>query len=239
MKVIRVVTWNCNGAFRKKWQAVEALNADILVIQECEDPRQTTDLAYQSWSSDHLWTGLSKNRGLGIFPKRGISVSAVGPDLGPLQLFLPCVVDGKWPLLATWTLQANSSTFGYIGQLWKLLQSHSAFLTHSGAMLVGDLNSNARWDVWDRWWNHSDVVQSLSKLGLLSAYHQHFEEPQGAEQRPTFFLQRKLAKPYHIDYAFTGPQWSVKHVEVGEPSQWLAFSDHMPVVFDLVCDVIR
>jgi hypothetical protein len=40
-------------------------------------------------------------------------------DLMPLQLFLPCLVAGDWPLLATWTKQASSPNFGYIVQLGK------------------------------------------------------------------------------------------------------------------------
>lgn len=233
MKNMRIVTWNCAGAFRRKWPLLADLRADLAVIQECEDPAMTEDVAYREWAKEHTWVGPTKNKGLGVFPRPGLSVTPVALDLGRLELFLPCLVDDQWPLLATWTRQANSPTFGYIGQAWKLLQAHSAFLKHLGAMMVGDLNSNARWDVWDRWWNHSDVVRELAAIGLQSAYHAHHGEAQGAEAAPTFYMQRKLAKPYHIDYAFTGPQWVVKNVVVGSPELWLQYSDHMPVVVDL------
>lgn len=230
---MRFVTWNCAGAFRRKWSLVADLDADLAVIQECENPTLAQDATYREWATGHTWVGPTKNKGLGVFPRPGLRVTPVGLDLGRLELFLPCLVDGEWPLLATWTRQANSPTFGYIGQLWKLLQAHSAFLKHPGAMVVGDLNSNARWDVWDRWWNHSDVVRELATLGLQSAYHAHHAALQGGEQAPTFYLQRNLAKPYHIDYAFAGQQWVVKRVEVGSPEQWLQYSDHMPVVVGL------
>lgn len=213
---------------------VQELGADLAVIQECEDPARANDTPYQQWATGHLWVGSSKNKGLGVFPRPGLRVTPVELDLERLELFLPCLVEGEWPLLATWTRQADSPTFGYIGQLWKLLQAHSAFLKHPTSMVVGDLNSNARWDLWDRWWNHSDVVRELASLGLHSAYHAHHCAPQGGEQAPTFYLQRKLTKPYHIDYAFTGPRWVVKNVVVGSPERWLQYSDHMPVVVDLV-----
>jgi hypothetical protein len=232
-KSLRIATWNCNGALRKKWGHLATLNADIWVVQECEDPGQTNDVAYKGWCGNHLWAGTNKNMGIGVFASGDIALHAMPLDAGPLELFLPCLVDGDWPLLAVWTKKANSPTFEYIGQLWKYLQLHKTFLANPRAMLIGDLNSNAIWDVWDRWWNHSDVVRELSELGLASCYHRHFSEIQGKESRPTFFLHRNTAKTYHIDYGFTGPRWAVQRVEVGAMSDWLAESDHLPVVFDL------
>lgn len=232
-KSLRVVTWNCNGALRKKWRQLAALRADVYVVQECEDPTQTKDAAYKSWCANHLWTGTNKNKGVGVFTHRERSLQAVPLNLAPLELFLPCIVDNDWPLLATWTKQANSPNFGYIGQLWKFLQAHKSFLSDPRAMLVGDLNSNVIWDEWDRWWNHSDVVRELADIGLESCYHRHFSETQGKESQPTFFLQRNVEKSYHIDYGFTGSQWKVKHVEVGAVSDWLTESDHLPLLFDL------
>lgn len=232
-KSLRIVTWNCNGALRKKLDRLTTLQADVYVIQECEDPAQTKDAAYTAWSTNHLWTGTYKSKGIGVFASDDLSLKAVPMDLAPLELFLPCIVDDDWPLLATWTKKANSPNFGYIGQLWKFLQTHNAFLANPHSMLIGDLNSNAVWDEWDRWWNHSDVVKELSELGLESCYHRYFSESQGQESRPTFFLHRNAGKPYHIDYGFVGPRWGIQHVEVGAISEWLSESDHLPIVFDL------
>ena len=198
-KSLRVVTWNCNGALRRKLERLAALQADVYVVQECEDPAQTKDVAYKTWGANHLWTGTNKNKGVGVFAPKELTLRAVSLDLAPLKLFLPCIIDGDWSLLATWTKQANSPNFGYIGQLWKFLQAHRAFLAHPRALLIGDLNSNTIWDEWDRWWNHSDVVRELSELGLESCYHRHFAEAQGRETQPTFFLHRSHEKPYHID----------------------------------------
>lgn len=230
---MKILTWNCNGAFRKKFPLLSGYDADILVIQECEDPYQSKDQAYQTFAANYLWHGKSKNKGLGVFAKRDISLKFIDLNLEPLELFLPCVVQDKFPLLATWTKRANSPNFGYIGQLWKFLLQHKLFLDNSLAMLVGDLNSNKRWDEWDRWWNHTDVVRELSDLGLNSAYHSFFSEAQGDETRPTLYMHRNQLNGYHIDYGFFGSQWQVRLVEVGDPVYWLRFSDHMPIMFEI------
>lgn len=230
---MRIVTWNCGGALRRKRTALESLCADVLVIQECENPATCTDRSYQTWAGQHLWVGTNASRGLGVFARPGIELAPAGLDPGTLQLFLPCQVAGM-PLLAVWTKQANSPTFGYIGQLWKWLQRHGRFMSTRNSMLIGDLNSNTRWDVWDRWWNHSDVVTDLDKLGLSSLYHHCRKEAQGAEREPTFFMHRKVERPYHIDYAFlSSTLLEGARIEIGQPETWLALSDHMPIVVDL------
>lgn len=230
---MKVLTWNCNGAFRKKFQLTLEYDADIFVIQECEDPNQCKDKHYQDFAANYLWQGTTKNKGLGVFAKHGISLEQIELNLNPLELFLPCMVDGHIPLLATWTKQANSPNFAYIGQLWKFLQQHKVFLSHPLAMLVGDLNSNKRWDEWDRWWNHTDVVRELSELGLESAYHSYFAEAQGDETRPTLYLHRNHSKSYHIDYGFFGNAWEIVTVQVGSADEWLTLSDHMPMLFEI------
>ena len=210
------------------------LDADIYVVQECEDPARSTDANYKDWAANYLWLGPTKNKGLAVFAKPEISLKQVDLDAGPLELFLPCIVNDDTALLAAWTRQANSPNFRYIGQLWKYLQAHAGFLKTEKAMLIGDLNSNTCWDEWDRWWNHSDVVSDLKVLGLESCYHRGFNEEQGKETRPTFFMYRKPEKPYHIDYAFLSQALLPNaKLEIGDIDTWLEHSDHMPVVVDI------
>lgn len=228
---MKLVSWNCNGALRKKLGAVSSIGADICIIQECEDPKRSGDAEYVAWAHNYLWTGTNKNRGLGVFASADISLELIDLDAGLLELFLPCIVDDRIALLAVWTRQANSPTFRYIGQLWKYLQRHKDFLRRPEAALIGDLNSNSRWDVSDRWWNHSDVVADIRELGLESVYHHCRGESQGQEETPTFFMNRRIERHYHIDYAFLSETLLSKAtVDVGPPERWLEFSDHMPVI---------
>jgi exonuclease III len=227
---MKLATWNCNGALRNKLDAVFELDADISVIQECEDPARSTSEEYKAWAGNYLWRGENKNRGIGIFAKPHVKLKLATLDSGQLESFLPCWIDDSVLLLAVWTRQANSPTFQYIGQLWQYIRAHRTTLASNTTVVIGDLNSNVRWDKWDRWWNHSDVVRELEDIGLQSAYHHCHSQAQGAESNPTFYLQRKIEKAYHIDYIFVPSTWLAESVvEIGKAERWLATSDHMPL----------
>jgi exonuclease III len=244
---MKIVTWNCNGALRKKTQELDTLDADVYVVQECEDPAQSTD-SFRDWAGSYLWVGTSKHKGLGVFPKKRNTVrvtdwsgafkqpgvinsnSSTSWTTADLKLFIPFTLNEYCQLLGVWTKAEGADVFSYVGQLWKYLQIHRAQLHQNKTILLGDLNSNSVWDKADRWWNHSDVVEELSAIGLQSVYHRQTGEAQGKESTPTFFLQRNQEKAYHIDYVFASDDLSDQaHVEIGDPRDWLNFSDHMPV----------
>ncbi|MHA6249859.1 endonuclease/exonuclease/phosphatase family protein [Pontibacter sp. CAU 1760] len=230
---MKIVTWNCNGALRKKLEALVGLEADIYIIQECENPAESKDPAYAAWAANHLWTGDTRHKGLGIFASNEVDLRLL-PWSNTYQdhtvkHFLPCAVNGDFDLLAVWTHQNNSPNFGYIGQLWKYLQVNKDKLGRT--IIAGDLNSNTRWDEWDRWWNHSDVVAELREAGMESLYHRHTSELQGRESQPTFYFRRNPERPYHIDYIFSCQALSnhLINLEIGPMSDWLKLSDHLPL----------
>ncbi|MGN8225263.1 endonuclease/exonuclease/phosphatase family protein [Gracilimonas sp. BCB1] len=248
---MKIVSWNCNGALRKKVKQLEQLDADIYIVQECEDPKRST-IKFSDWAGNYLWNGDSKNKGIGVFAKKNNKIRKLNWDdsfslndlntkspatkwkTADLKLFLPFNLNGKYSVLAAWTKGSRDHTFGYIGQLWKYLKIHRKDLDNNHSMIIGDLNSNSIWDRKDRWWNHTDVVQELSELGLVSLYHKKNGEIQGSESQPTFYLHRKKEKAYHIDYIFmNNEKVNNAKLKIGNPSKWLEFSDHMPLIIEL------
>lgn len=234
---MKIVTWNCNGALRKKFEYVISLKADIYVIQECENPAETKSKEYKEWANNYLWTGSSKNKGLGIFVTKNLKIKQLNWSCTykdhDVKHFLPCSINEDFELLAVWTHENKSPNFGYIGQFWKYIQNNKKHFKKM--IIVGDFNSNTIWDQWDRWWNHSDVVRELKEIGIESLYHKFTNEEQGKETQPTFFLQRNFKKPYHIDYCFGSSHFvkKLKFIEVQNYENWKHLSDHTPLLIKL------
>lgn len=232
---MKIVTWNCNGAFRNKIEPILQFDADIYIIQECEHTEQAKKI-YRQYFSNFVWKGNNKNKGIGIFTKDALSLEVLDWQDNKLELFLHIQVNQSFTLLAVWAKHANSPTFAYIGQIWKYLQLHQLKMQNIPLIIGGDFNSNSQWDVWDRWWNHSDVIRIFNDLKIKSLYHHISNEKQGQESQATFFLQRNLAKAYHIDYMFASEQfWKIDQasMQVGDQTPWLSLSDHLPLYFDL------
>lgn len=230
---MRVVSWNCNGALRKKSHLLDSMDADIFVIQECEDPEKIGG-AYRDWAFNYLWCGNNKNRGLGIFARREIDLTALNWPCGEFQLFLPCRVNDSFNLLAVWTKSARN--LGYIGQFWSYLQINKEIIASAPVCICGDFNSNIIWDKKSRHWNHSDVVRELEEISISSLYHRHTKELQGTEKNPTLFMYRNAQKAYHIDYAFVSSSLMglENSIDIGRPEIWLKYSDHMPITFNVM-----
>ncbi|WP_312075436.1 endonuclease/exonuclease/phosphatase family protein [Chryseobacterium sp.] len=234
---MKIVSWNCNGAFRKKFSSLLEYGADIYIIQECEDPNKSNHADYQNWAENYLWIGDAKNKGLGVFANKNINLQKLDwkntfKDHS-VKYFLPCKINNDFDLLAVWTHKNNSPNFGYIGQFWKYLQTNKELL--SDTLIAGDFNSNAIWDEWDRWWNHSDVVNELKQLGIESIYHKIMGEQHGSETIPTLYFQRKILRPYHIDYFFASKkiQKRTKKFQIGCIEKWIHLSDHMPIFYEI------
>ena len=99
-------------------------------------------------------------------------------------------------------------------------------------ILGGDLNNSVLWDKGDKQNNFLNIESFLRNLDYESVYHNHFNEEYGYEKQPTFFHTKNENKSYHIDFLFL-KSFNSKKVEIGSFSEWIKFSDHMP----LICEV--
>ncbi|RMG78066.1 MAG: hypothetical protein D6707_10440 [Bacteroidetes bacterium] len=101
--------------------------------------------------------------------------------------------------------------------------------------MLGDFNSNSIWDNRATVGNHSDIVDLFGKKDINSLYHVQERTEQGEEGHPTFFMNRNVNKPYHIDYCFVSNKIINNgfNINIGKAEDWLDISDHVPLVIDL------
>lgn len=224
---MKIVTWNCNAAFHKKLDNISKLDADIYVIQECENPTYTDHEEYKEWASsfNYLWDGEREDRGLAVFAKKHISIKRI-PDEGDCKLFIPVNVNNSFNLLAVWTKQK------YIRQIHDYYEDNKELFDQK-LVMCGDFNSNKIFDKeHPKSKNHTAFMDIIKKHGLVNCYHYFTNEEQGQETQPTFYMNRRLEKPFHLDHVIASPQ-IIEDLEILNPNDWIGESDHIPIVFNI------
>jgi endonuclease/exonuclease/phosphatase family metal-dependent hydrolase len=113
------------------------------------------------------------------------------------------------------------------------LDHHDGFLRTRPAIVAGDFNNSTVWDRKGRPGNFSTIATRFEDMGLASAYHKLSQAEFGAEAEQTHFW-RKGPSEFHIDYCFLPRSWPATSAKVGSRENWIAVSDHAPLVVD--CD---
>ena len=232
---MKIITWNCNMAFRKKADLILAYKPDILVVPECESPDKLKFNAGTQKPTDMLWFGTNQNKGLGIFSYSKFRFKKMRNHDPNFKMIIPIAVTGgetNFTLYAVWANNPDDPDGQYVEQVWKAIHHYDKKLKKKQTLLIGDFNSNTIWDRKYRVGNHSQVVTHLEKKGIRSCYHLHHQQEQGKEVHPTFYLYKHKDKPYHLDYCFASSDMTDKmqSVEIGEYDFWKQFSDHVPLI---------
>lgn len=232
---MKIITWNCNMAFRRKSAAILKHKPDILVVPECEHPDLLRFGARQRKPTDVLWFGNNQHKGLGIFSYCDCRFKVRDNYDPAFQSIIPVsVTNGEFDftLYAIWAWNPNDPDGRYVEQIWKALHHYDKELNDQPVILAGDFNSNTIWDRKHRIGNHSHVVERLESKKIYSTYHLHFKQEQGKERHPTLYMYRHKDKPYHIDYCFASAELAqrLRSVKIGRHKYWTRYSDHVPVM---------
>ena len=230
---IKIITWNCNGKFREKYEAILEEDADIYVIQECENPAETESEEYKKFAGDnYFWTGDLHYKGLGIFAKENISLEKIEGIIGDFKNFIALRVNDSFNLLGVWAMSPYVEMIhDYFDVNYKVFDEN--------LIICGDFNSNAIWndehktkDNYDNDKNQTNLNVKLNNKGLFSVYHELNNEEQGEETNATFFQTRHLNQPYHIDYVYAKKDL-ISEFEILDQWKWISLSDHLPLSFKL------
>jgi len=217
---MKIVSWNCRGKFRDKYQYIKSLDADIYVIQECENPEKYKT-AFSDFLTNRLWYGEKDSKGLAIFAKEGIFLEINNWPVYCLRHFLSVKINHSFDLLGVWACAP------YIEE-YCIYQAINIDKYNDKTVIIGDFNSNAIWDKQHGKRNHSYVVEQLKGKNIHSAYHHLTGEPHGKESQNTFCLYKHQDKQYHIDYCFTNPD-NILDFRIHNADLWLTVSDHFPI----------
>ncbi|MBE7123132.1 endonuclease/exonuclease/phosphatase family protein [Bacillus cereus] len=230
---MKLVTWNAAMRFRDKIEKILPFTADILVIPECEAPEKWRASKYQKAIEQFLWFGDNPNKGIGIITLNDTYQIELHPSYKKdFRYIIPLIVTGEqdFILFAVWSQNTKNRYDSYIGQIYKALEYYEPLLQEP-CIIVGDWNSNKIFDHIKRVGTHSEVVELLKGVGIMSAYHYHFNEEHGQESRPTHYFRKEKARPFHIDFLFASEIFlkQLSFFEIGSFEKWIKFSDHIPI----------
>ena len=231
---MKIISWNCNGKFSTKFPAILEEDADIYVIQECENPLIIDSEEYVDFASNYFWVGENQYYGLGIFAKDNVKLELMDLDDKGFRYFIPVNVNDDFNLLGVWTNpnMEGTKTIYYPKEITNYYEEHkdSGFFNED-MIICGDFNCDVRLKGTHAR-NVYEVIEKLSQCGLVDIYHYLTSEKEGEETKPTFYMYRHLNKPYHLDHIFSSSD-KIKDFEIGDADKWLQLSDHVPLIFEI------
>lgn len=235
---MKIISWNCNCAFRNKLVLLNDFGADIIIAAESESPQNLSKYDCDMGCESHLWVGRTPSKGLGVYTFNGYKAKLADFYNPSFRYILPLIIRKdrkKFLLLAVWTKGEKDTYNGYVVQACKALNYYQPHIDKN-TIISGDFNSNKLWDThFKREYNHSRLIKLLTQLQFQSVYHSLTQEEYGEESGATIYMYRKPDRPYHIDYTFIH-QSKIKKINsfnIGIYDDWINYSDHMPQFLDV------
>lgn len=223
---MKIVSWNCNGKFREKFREIADEDADIYVIQECENPAESNEEDYREFAGDnYFWTGNLHYKGLGIFAKEDIKIEKLEYD-GEFEHFILVRVNDSFNLLGVWAMPK------YVEMIHDFFDANEG-LFDENLVMCGDFNSSVVFNYHHpKAKNHTVLNEKLESKKLKSVYHDLTGDKQGEEKAMTFYQARHLNNPFHLDLVYAGEN-VVKEFTILDHFRWITISDHLPLVFKI------
>ena len=235
---MRIVSWNCKGAYARKSAQLENLKPDLAIVPECArlDGIQG-DLTRRGPNSAE-WVGRADGKGLAILGYGDYSVARAefyNPDL---EHILPVRVSGpiSFLLIGVWTRPDDHRS--YVRPLLRAIEEWKSVLSNQQVVIAGDFNMNYVFDKPSRKYKFRHVTDALESREIKSLYHEMRGERHGEETEKTFYLYHHKDKPHHIDYVFASEKLRAKltALSIGSFDEWHSLSDHVPLVADFGAD---
>jgi exodeoxyribonuclease-3 len=209
---MKIVSWNCKMAYRKKAELILKCHPDLVVVPECEYLGDETP--------KELWFGDNRNKGLGIFSYSDFELELHEKYNKSFKYIIPIRVKGplEFNLFAIWAMNdSEDKRKRYIGQVYSSI-THYEDLLNEPTVIIGDLNWNVVWDAnpdYPLYGTLAEVIKILKNKKIRSVYHEFYKEDFGKETKPTLFMYHEQNRSYHVDYCFASSNLKVSNVEIG------------------------
>lgn len=233
---MKIISWNCNCAFRNKYSLLPEV--DILIIPESESPDFLSRHNCRLPFGHHLWAGKSAHKGLSIFTCGGYKAKIADFYDETFQYILPVEITNgtkNFILWAVWTQSEDNDSYnGYVVIAVRALIHYQKYFDEN-SLIIGDFNSNARWNKnFKQDFNHAKLVDFLGQKHFHSLYHYLNDCSHGAENEATIYMYKDRSRPYYIDYAFFHENRlsSRPQLKIGQYDEWIKHSDHMPLFIE-------
>lgn len=230
---MRLITWNCKGAFHRKHDLIAALRPDVLVVPESAKLSSVAQTLGSTPVRSFEWMGENPRKGLAVVSYGDYSLQLHPSYDSRFRWIVPLVVTGpvSFVLFAVWTLPVPKN-HSYVQPLFDAFNHYESLIGASEMVWAGDFNANFVFDEESRKYKFRDFVALLQRNGLHSLYHQQRACDHGEESDKTFYQYHHADKGYHIDYVFAPPRLHPHgfDVSIGSHADWSKSSDHAPVV---------
>ena len=112
---MKIVTWNCQGAFARKAQRIFADAPDIAVIQECS--KRSAEMAAREGYRAR-WFGSNTSKGLGVFYRNDWNLRLLAQPEQTWIVAFKVRGSEKFTLIAVWACAVKGKRLdSYVGQI--------------------------------------------------------------------------------------------------------------------------
>ncbi len=236
---MRLISWNCAGAYRNKIDKILELNPDIVIIQECESLDHLRASCKDKIPSKSLWfSEHDYNKGVGIFFHNDYEILGV-EYYSCIEFIVPVRVKTNYDffyIFAIWAMQGLGEGCAYTGQIERAVNKYYRdILINNESILLGDYNTFNIHKPIDKPRIKDSLVDLFKDLNISSAYHEYFKKDYGKHEHYTFYHHRRRNFKYMLDYCFASKSIikRISRVEIGKYEDWIDLSDHCPLIVDI------
>ncbi|MFK7771880.1 MAG: hypothetical protein AB8F94_07060 [Saprospiraceae bacterium] len=237
---MRILSWNCNMAFRSKIEITKQWNPDLLIIQECESLEKFRKSNLDFDEDNFLWFGDNPNKGLAIIStNKNIQLKTSSIEVENNRWFIPIETSNNLKFVAVWSMnKRKNKVIDYIAPTYRTIEDNLDVFKNSD-FIIGDFNNNKTFDK-----RHSKryekgtfvhILKLLNELNFASVYHTKKKEALGEESIPTLIWRKNFETVYHVDYCFLKKELFQKldEFKIIDDKKLISSSDHYPILFSL------